>query len=370
MAADQRHRTLVISPEGEPDHGRLTADEQVALWGRALHTGAAGLVEVVVGRRRADGALLMRSRSEPGRFPRAGDLRALMRLARRHRQAGEEVFCTPLTRREPRAGKAGEILPARCAWVDIDEPANVDRLRAFAPRPHLVVYSGSGGAHAFWRLGPPLEPQQLEATNRKLAHHVGADLGSTDRARIMRLPGHNHKAGRPCRIVFCDLASRAVDGEQLVAGLEDPAPPTRPPSPAELRRRLAFLAADEASRIPPPAYFRALAGVDVPERGGHVPCPLDDHHDQLASCMVYRDAAEGWWCFGCGRGGAIYDLASLLEGGAWGRDLRGQDFRELKRRVQRQLGMEPAGSAPGARTAGGQLARRPADSIDTGGGRR
>jgi hypothetical protein len=370
VATGQRHRTLVISAEGEPDHGGLTADEQVALWGRALHTGAAGLVEVVAGRRRGDGTLLMRSRSEPGRFPRAGDLPALVALARLHRHAGEEVFCTPLTRREPRAGKAGGILPARCAWVDIDEPANVDRLRAFAPRPHLVVYSGSGGAHAFWRLAVALSAQEVEAVNRKLAHHLGADLGSTDRARIMRLPGHNHKAGRACRIVFCDLASPAVDGERLMAGLEDPDPPAPPPSAAELRRRLAFLAADEANRIPPPVYFRALAGVEVPDRGGHVPCPLDDHHDQLASCMVYRDAADGWWCFGCGRGGAIYDLASLLEGGAWGRDLRGEDFRELKRRVQRQLGLEPAGSAPGAGPAGGQRARRSADSIETGGGRR
>jgi RepB DNA-primase from phage plasmid len=271
MPADQRYRTLVISADGEPRQRPLTCDQQVALWGRALHSGAAGLVEVVVARRRADGTLPMRSRSDPGRFPRAGDLSALVALARRHRRAGEEVFCTPLTRREPRAGRAGGILPARCAWVDIDEPANLDRLRAFASRPHLVVYSGSGGAHAFWRLAVPLRAHEVEAVNRKLAHHLGADLGSTDRARIMRLPGHNHKAGRPCRIVFCDLAGPAVDAERLVAGLEDPDPPTPPPSAAELRRRLAFLAADEASRIPPPVYFRASPASRCPTAAATCP---------------------------------------------------------------------------------------------------
>jgi RepB DNA-primase from phage plasmid len=311
----------------------------------------------------------MRSRSEPGRFPAAGDLPALVALACRHRQAGEEVFCTPLSRRQRRSGKAGGILPGRCAWIDIDEPANLERLRAFSHRPHLVVYSGSGGGHAYWRLAAPLEPERIEAANRKLAHHLGGDPGSTDRARIMRLPGHNHKAGRPCRLVFCDLASPPVDPERLVAGLEDPDPPAPPPTPAELRRRLAFLETDDATRISPPAYFRALAGVEVPERGGHIPCPLPDHQERLASCMVYLDPADGWWCFGCGRGGAIYDLASLLEGGAWGRDLRGEDFRELKRRVQRRLGLEPPPPARG-RTGGGiQPPTRRTDAIETGGSR-
>jgi hypothetical protein len=61
--------------------------------------------------------------------------------------------------------------------------------------------------------------------------------------------------------------------------------------------------------------------------------------------MVYHDPGDGWWCYGCGRGGTVYDLASLLEGGPWGRTLRGENFKEIKRRVQRQLGLEPPPSA-------------------------
>jgi hypothetical protein len=47
-----------------------------------------------------------------------------------------------------------------------------------------------------------------------------------------------------------------------------------------------------------------------------VRCPLPDH--AYASCQVYAEAEQGWWCFGCARGGHIYDLASLLLGGPWG----------------------------------------------------
>jgi hypothetical protein len=333
--------TFMANGHGSLQARRLTADAQLKLWGHALHAGEEGLVEVAAGRRRADGSLAMRSRSAGDHFPTAGDLEALADLVRRHRELGEEVFCTPLTRRRPRPGKAGEVLPGRVVWVDIDESARLERLRSFPHRPHLVVYSGSGGAHAYWRLAERLPPAALEEANRKLAHRLGADLAVTDRARIMRVPGSfNHKAGRACRLAFCDLARAPIPVARLVAGLTDPDPPPPPPSAAERRRHAARIAGDEAARIPPPAYFRALAGLEAPDRGGHVPCPLPDHDDQLASCMVYREPGDGWWCYGCARGGTIYDLASLLEGGAWGRELRGADFRELKRRVQRRLGLE------------------------------
>ncbi len=78
--------------------------------------------------------------------------------------------------------------------------------------------------------------------------------------------------------------------------------------------------------IDPPSYFRALAGVEVPTEGGMIPCPLSDHDDAHASCQVLAEPDRGWWCFGCSRGGRVYDLASLLVGGPWGRELRGHCF--------------------------------------------
>ena len=71
-----------------------------------------------------------------------------------------------------------------------------------------------------------------------------------------------------------------------------------------------------------------FARVDVPV-GGRVSLPASH-----ASCHVFAEAERGWWCFLCARGGRIYDLASLLEGGAWGRDLRGEAFWQLRRIVE------------------------------------
>lgn len=73
--------------------------------------------------------------------------------------------------------------------------------------------------------------------------------------------------------------------------------------------------------------------MNVPDGGGLLRCQLPDHEDAYASCQVYPEAHQGWWRFGCQRGGRIYDLASLLAGGSWGRDLRGEPFRAARELV-------------------------------------
>jgi hypothetical protein len=62
-------------------------------------------------------------------------------------------------------------------------------------------------------------------------------------------------------------------------------------------------------------------------------CSLPDHDDAYASCRVFGEAEQGWWCFGRAHGGRIYDLASLMSGGVWGRELRGEAFRSVKEMV-------------------------------------
>jgi hypothetical protein len=343
MDATTLDRTpLVVLADGSRQTRPLAFHEQVALWTRCLHQGARGLVELVAGRRLPSGLLRMRSRHDPARYPRAGDMTALLALARHYGGLGEEVFCTPLTRRLARPGRGGRILPGAVAWVDIDDPTNVERLRRFAHRPHMVVRSGSGGVHAYWRLAKAIALNELEATNRKLAHHLGADDGIWDRARIMRVPGTvNTKAGRLCRLTYVDLAMPPIEAAVLSDGLVDPDPPPPPPLPETVRRWAAMNAQDGARRIPPPVYFRLLAGIDVPERGGDVRCPLPDHDDQNPSCRVYPSPDRGWVCFGCQRGGSIYDLASLLDCGPGGRRgaLHGEDFKRVRRRVHERLGL-------------------------------
>jgi hypothetical protein len=61
------------------------------------------------------------------------------------------------------------------------------------------------------------------------------------------------------------------------------------------------------------------------------------HDDPYPSCQIYAEAEQGWWCFGCQRGGRVYDLASLLAGGTWGRELRGEAFRSARELVSAAL---------------------------------
>ena len=345
-AGELATEATVVGHDGRRRRARLGADEQVAAWAELLHVGAPGLVEFVCALRHPDGRLAMRSRRERSHYPGAGDTAALVALARRQRELGDELFATPLTRARPRPGLDGGVLPGRVAWVDIDEPAGLELLRSFEHRPRLVARSGSGGAHAYWRLAEALAPGQLEAVNRRLAGALGGDLASCDRARIMRLPGSwNGKADRPCRIAYLDQAARPIAATALAAGLEDPAPPPPPPDQATVRRRLAWLADDPVASVPPPAYFRALAGIEVPERGGLVLCPF--HDERLPSLMVYATPERGWRCYGgCGLGGTAYDLASLLDGGPSGRALRGEDFKRVRERVHEALGLSAPDAAP------------------------
>jgi hypothetical protein len=82
--------------------------------------------------------------------------------------------------------------------------------------------------------------------------------------------------------------------------------------------------------VPPPVYFERLTGLRV-GRSGKLRCLF--HDDQHPSLHVYPEAGRGWYCFGCGRGGSVYDLAALLSG----RTTRGADFFELRSELEKLL---------------------------------
>lgn len=84
---------------------------------------------------------------------------------------------------------------------------------------------------------------------------------------------------------------------------------------------------DRLRSVPPPVYFERLTGLRV-GRSGKLRCLF--HDDRVPSLHVYREPERGWYCFGCRRGGSIYDLAALLSG----RSTRGSDFRELRRELE------------------------------------
>lgn len=334
-------RTRLVLQDGSRGEAELAPDDQVRLFARALHAGRDGLVEVFGARRPQPAAKLelLTSRHDPAYFPRAGDLDALAALVRRHAKPGEEVFASPLTRARPVAGKRA-VEAGWVAWVDVDGGASaLAPLRAFRPRPQLVVSSGRG-AHAYWRLAEPLAGDAIDAANRRLARHLGADLQSSDRGRVMRVPGSvNWKNGARTRVLFCDLQARRLDPEELLRDVAaEPEPVLRAPAAP-------WSGTDDAAQIAPPVYFARLAGVEVPPAGGFIACPLPDHEERTPSCRVFAEPERGWWCFGCARGGSAYDLASLLEGGPCGRALGGDEYLAAKRRVHGAFGLDPEPAA-------------------------
>jgi hypothetical protein len=91
--------------------------------------------------------------------------------------------------------------------------------------------------------------------------------------------------------------------------------------PGRHRRRGA--APDPLLGLAPERYVSVLTGQRVPV-SRKVCCPL--HDDRTASLHVYADPQRGWFCFGCRRGGSVYDLAS----GIWRVEPRGRDFVALR----------------------------------------
>jgi CHC2-type zinc finger protein/DNA primase RepB-like protein len=320
--------------DGSVRVSHLRAAEEAALYSELVHAGQPGLVELVTAKRLPDGTLRMRSRSDRSGYLPAGDGRALAEGLARARRRREEAFTSPLARPAPVPGKKA-VERGSVAWCDVDQSAVEPDWPAWL-RPSLVVSSGRG-LHAYWRLERELPAAGVESINRRLAARFGGDLACTDRGRIMRLPGSfNGKRGAWCAIRRADLTAAPLVIERVVAALPDP----DPPRPAR-RQRFVPRRDDYLAALTPPRYFALLCGLDVPTSGGYVSCPL--HEERTASCHVWPDE-RGWWCFGCSRGGGIYDLASLLAGGPWGRALKGQHFTDTRDRL-RQLSAAPPGGS-------------------------
>src|SRR4051812_31909221 len=265
---------------------------------------------------------------------------AITRLARR---TDVYVGCAP---RRRRPGGLDAVDRVWVLWADCDSEDAVERLAAFTPAPAIVVRSGTAvNRHAYWPLTGALDVAQATSANRRLAYALGADTGAvTAAAAILRPPGSlNFKHDAPAPVVAERLRPwQRISAGRLVGELPDP-PDVRPVIAA--RRPGAEPAdGDPLRQVAPAIYVQALTGRAV-GRDHKIACPFHGA-DDVPSLHVYDAPERGWYCFGCGRGGSIYDLAAEVYGLA----ARGRDFVELRRRLEHALGAwAPGSSGPGGR---------------------
>jgi hypothetical protein len=245
---------------------------------------------------------------------------------------GTDVYVGALPRWRPSGARAAVVGDGRTVWVDLDSDVAARALEPVEPAPSLIVGSGGPGhLHAYWSLRRGVPPAQIERANRRLAWALGGDLNSTDAARILRPPQtvHHGRQGAPVVLLEADPSRRCRLGD-LVGGLPDP--PTAKAHPSQRPDRGRAERGDALLGVAPERYVRALTGQDV-GRSRKVHCPL--HEDSTPSLHVYRDARRGWFCFGCRRGGSVYDLAAAL----WHIEPRGSGFAALREGLREVLGL-------------------------------
>lgn len=238
-----------------------------------------------------------------------------------------DVFVGVLPRARCAGGRRDLVSHGSVLWADCDTHEATAALASFRPRPALVVASGSReNRHAYWFLREPVAVDELEQLNRRLALALGADARCSDPPRILRPAGSvNRKHSPPVSVSLLALDERRRVG---LAELECrlPREPRSLSSVGERRHRRGT-SMDPLRSVAPVVYVERLTGQRV-GRSRKVRCPF--HADQTPSFHVYEDPGLGWYCFGCGRGGSIYDLAA----GLWQLETRGEDFLQLRRDLQ------------------------------------
>lgn len=282
-------------------------------------------LEVLFGRARPSTLVEVRWRTLSGmnrRFVAAGD-RSRIPGVIRDRAPSTDVYVGVLPRWRKAGGRAAIVADCRTVWVDLDFEGAARALEPVEPEPAAVVATSRGHLHAYWSLVRAVPPTVIERANRRLAWALSGDLASVDAARILRPPSTLHHGRDRAPVRLLAASGHVCRLRELIGGLPDPPghqSPTRPP-----RRRSD--ARDPLLALDPDRYVGMLTGQPVP-RSRKVRCPL--HEDRTASLHVYPDAARGWFCFGCRRGGSVYDLASAI----WRIEPRGAGFLAIADRLR------------------------------------
>ncbi|HTW12706.1 MAG TPA: CHC2 zinc finger domain-containing protein, partial [Solirubrobacteraceae bacterium] len=267
-----------------------------------------------------DDPRVMHDRWVPANQPAAA-AREILALGQR-----SDTYVGVAPRRHRRGGKAA-ITHAWAVWADCDTPHAVRALRAFSPAANIIIASGSAdNCHAYWTLSEPIGIAELEHANTRLAERLRACHSAvTNAATILRPPGtQNFKHNPPTPVRVAQLQRRSLAPAEILGVL-----PRRVSAAPRRPRHPAVRAGDPLLRIDPRHYVQRLTG-RTPDRAGKSACPI--HQDDTPSLHAYPTPARGWYCYGCKRGGSIYELAAAL----WNLDVSApayRDFPETQRRL-------------------------------------
>lgn len=130
----------------------------------------------------------------------------------------QDTFISPNSFFIPKRGN-NNIRHYRALYIDLDlkEYSKTEAVyqiyiligQGAIPEPTMIVDSGRG-IHCYWRIDhAPVQAkytwQELEDYLYKQLKYLGADLGATDGARVLRLPGTiNSRNNEPCKIIRCN----------------------------------------------------------------------------------------------------------------------------------------------------------------------
>jgi hypothetical protein len=246
-----------------------------------------------------------------------------------HHASRTDVYVGVLPRARQASRRSDLVGSGGVLWVDCDTPESADALAVFVPEPSVVVASGTGSnRHAYWLLKELVSIDTIEAANRRLAELLGADVSCAEANRVLRPPSRNWKTLPPANVSLRRCASGARYRLGDLMADTGAAPVTGPVHPRP--RRVPDDGSDPLLHIEPAVYVEVLTGIRVPPDGKFA-CPF--HDDSTPSLHVYSTPARGWYCYGCGRGGSVFDFAAAL----WSVEPRGSAFVELRRRLRAAL---------------------------------
>jgi hypothetical protein len=260
---------------------------------------------------RANGILALALRADSGAVLNAA---TILRPPGTHNFKHGRPSTVTLERFEPRAHTATQILDGLPG--NVPAPPHAEAVRIAASDPLLAIE-------------PACYVQSLTGLR-------------VPRSRKVSCPFHELSGRRavgdgvsPAGSVADASVNDRGDGRVSVEGMDAQLPreaaegaSTSPAGLARSPRACSLVASSDPLRsVPPPVYFERLTGLRVGP-SGKLRCLF--HDDRSPSLHVYREPGRGWYCFGCGRGGSIYDLAALLSG----RGTRGLDFAKLRRELE------------------------------------